>query len=120
MAMMTPNQSDPRALPKVRGKGNQANAKAQFVAAEKNEAAREANADVKHSTSPLAQCLKIFQFTHLCKFVVEYVRNCSKLNGTRRLLRQVFLDAPNNRLTRFFFDWFAIEYKRHFLPTPLT
>ena len=55
MAMMTPHHSDPRALPKVRGKGNQVNAKARFVAAEKNEAAREANAAARQSTSPLAQ-----------------------------------------------------------------
>ena len=52
--MMTPNRSDPRGLPKARGKGNQENAKARFAAAEKNAAALVANAVVKQYIPPLA------------------------------------------------------------------
>ena len=105
MAIKIPNRSDPRALPKLQEKGNQANAKARFAAAGKNEAAREANAADRQSTTPLAQSV---------------FGNFSKLNVTDRLICPVFFDAPNIRLTCFFFDRFAIEYRRHFLPTPHT
>ncbi len=103
--MMTPNHWNHHGLPTVRKKGNQKNAKARFAAAEKNEAAREANAADRQSTSPLAQ---------------SAFGNFSKLNVTGRLTCQAFFDAPNIRLTCFFFDRFAIEYRRHFLPTPHT